>query len=191
MVYVYTKALFKPYLDIIRVYYNKKDFKLMIEQDEKNNKNYRPNVAAVVLSSKYPLNSDVFIASRIDVKDNAWQFPQGGIDDGEDVQTALLRELKEEIGTDDVSIIAEYPTWVSYDFPDSVAAKMAPYDGQTQKYFLVKLNSGAKINIKTDIPEFDDYKFVPTKNIFDHVTYFKRTVYKEVLKYFRKEGYIS
>lgn len=191
MVCVYIKALFKPYLDIIRVYYNKKDFKLMIEQNKKNNKNYRPNVAAVVLSSKYPLNSDVFIASRIDVKENAWQFPQGGIDDGEDVQTALLRELKEEIGTDDISVIAEYPTWVSYDFPESVAAKMAPYDGQTQKYFLVKLNPGAKINIKTDIPEFDDYKFVPTTNIFDHVTYFKRTVYKEVLKYFRKEGYIS
>jgi len=67
---------------------------------------------------------------------------------------------------------------------------MAPYDGQKQQYFLVKLNSGAKINIDTEIPEFDDYKFVPSKNIFDHVTYFKRTVYKEVLQYFKKEGYL-
>ncbi|MBT3280769.1 MAG: RNA pyrophosphohydrolase [Campylobacteraceae bacterium] len=162
----------------------------MIEEKEKNTKNYRPNVAAIVLSSKYPLTCDVFIASRIDVDTNAWQFPQGGIDEGEDVEAALFRELKEEIGTDDVSIVAKYPKWVSYDFPQSVAKKMAPYDGQKQQYFLVKLNSGAKINIDTEIPEFDDYKFVPSKNIFDHVTYFKRTVYKEVLQYFKKEGYL-
>ena len=134
----------------------------MIEEKEKNTKNYRPNVAAIVLSSKYPLTCDVFIASRIDVDTNAWQFPQGGIDEGEDVEAALFRELKEEIGTDDVSIVAKYPKWVSYDFPQSVAKKMAPYDGQKQQYFLVKLNSGAKINIDTEIPEFDDYKFVPS-----------------------------
>jgi len=138
----------------------------MIEEKEKNTKNYRPNVAAIVLSSKYPLTCDVFIASRIDVDTNAWQFPQGGIDEGEDVEAALFRELKEEIGTDDVSIVAKYPKWVSYDFPQSVAKKMAPYDGQKQQYFLVKLNSGAKINIDTEIPEFDDYKFVPSKNYF-------------------------
>ncbi len=161
----------------------------MIETTEKK-KNYRPNVAAIILSSKYPFDCNVFIASRIDVDSNAWQFPQGGIDEGEDVKEALFRELKEEIGTDDVTIIAEYPKWVSYDFPDSVAKKMAPFDGQTQKYFLVKLNSSAKINIETEIPEFSEYKFVPARNIFDHVTYFKRTVYKEVLQYFKREGYI-
>jgi putative (di)nucleoside polyphosphate hydrolase len=159
-------------------------------EKKEETKNYRPNVAAIVLSPKYPLNCEVFIASRIDVETNAWQFPQGGIDDGENAKEALFRELKEEIGTDDVSIIAEYPKWVSYDFPDAVAKKMAPYDGQTQKYFLVKLNSGAKINIDTKIPEFSEYKFVPAQNIFDHVTYFKRTVYKEVLQYFKREGYI-
>jgi putative (di)nucleoside polyphosphate hydrolase len=158
--------------------------------EENKDKIYRPNVAAIILSSKYPLTCDVFIASRIDVDTNAWQFPQGGIDEGEEVEEALFRELKEEIGTNDVTIIAKYPTWVSYDFPKSVAKKMAPYDGQKQQYFLVKLNSGAKIDINTQIPEFDNYKFVPSNKIFDHVTYFKRTVYKEVLQYFKKEGYL-
>lgn len=47
--------------------------------------------------------------------DNIWQFPQGGIDKGESVKNALFRELKEEIGTDEVEIIAEYPEWLSYD----------------------------------------------------------------------------
>ncbi|QKJ23114.1 RNA pyrophosphohydrolase [Poseidonibacter lekithochrous] len=152
-------------------------------------KNYRPNVAAIVLSAKYPHTCEIFIASRTDVE-NAWQFPQGGIDEGESAKEALYRELEEEIGTRDVEIIAEYPKWVSYDFPPAIAKKMHPYDGQRQKYFLVKLKKGAKINIETEIPEFSEYKFVPTKNIYDYITFFKRTVYKQVLKYFRNEGYI-
>ncbi|MGB1227091.1 MAG: RNA pyrophosphohydrolase [Poseidonibacter sp.] len=154
-----------------------------------NTKNYRPNVAAIVLSAKYPHTCEIFIASRTDV-DNAWQFPQGGIDDGETAKEALYRELEEEIGTGDVEIIAEYPKWVSYDFPPAIAKKMQPYDGQIQKYYLVKLKKGAKINIETEIPEFSEFKFVPTKNIYDYITFFKRTVYKQVIKYFKSEGYI-
>jgi len=154
-----------------------------------NTKTYRPNVAAIVLSSSYPAKCEIFIASRIDVED-AWQFPQGGIDEGETPHQALFRELKEEIGTNDVDIIAEFPEWVSYDFPPSVASRMAPFDGQTQKYFLVKLHKGATINIETQIPEFSQFKFVKTEELNDYITFFKRTVYKKVLKYFKQEGYI-
>jgi len=157
--------------------------------EDKISKNYRPNVAAIILSASYPLTCDVFIASRIDVE-NAWQFPQGGIDKGETPKEALFRELKEEIGTNEVDIIAEHPTWVSYDFPPNVAKKMTPYDGQKQKYYLVKLKKGAKININTKEPEFSKYKFVPTNKLYEHITFFKRTVYKQILSYFRKEGYI-
>lgn len=153
-------------------------------------KNYRPNVAAIVLSNKYPHKCEIFIASRTDIG-NAWQFPQGGIDKGETPKEALFRELEEEIGTNDVQIIAEYPDWVSYDFPPSIAEKMKPFDGQRQKYFLVKLNPDAKININTHhTPEFSQFKFVETKDIYEYITFFKRTVYKQVLKYFKKEGYI-
>ena len=147
--------------------------------EDKTKKNYRPNVAAIVLSSSYPAKCEIFIASRLDVSD-AWQFPQGGIDKGETPQEALFRELKEEIGTDKVDIIAQYPQWVSYDFPPSVASRMAPYDGQTQKYFLVKLRKNAKININTKVPEFSDFKFVKTEMLNDYITFFKRTVYKKV-----------
>jgi putative (di)nucleoside polyphosphate hydrolase len=152
-------------------------------------KNYRPNVAAIVLSASYPDKCEIFIASRVDIKD-AWQFPQGGIDEGEKPKEALFRELKEEIGTDEIEIIAEYPGWVSYNFPPSVAKKMTPYDGQTQKYYLVKLKKGAKINIDTKLPEFSEYKFVERDKLNDYITFFKRTVYKKVLKYFKQEGYI-
>lgn len=152
-------------------------------------KTYRPNVAAIILSSKYPLECELFIASRIDIK-NAWQFPQGGIDEFETPKEALFRELKEEIGTSDIDVIAEYPQWVSYDFPHSVVKKMYPYDGQTQKYFLVRLKDNKSIDIKTKEPEFDDYKFVSMRDVFEYITYFKRPVYKQVLQYFKDKGYL-
>ena len=136
------------------------------KEENKSKKNFRPNVAAIILSSKYPQKCEIFIASRIDIS-NAWQFPQGGIDDGESIKEALFRELEEEIGTRDVEIIAEYPTWVSYEFPPIIAQKMYPYDGQKQKYYLVKLKKGAKININTETPEFSEYKFVSSKEIYE------------------------
>jgi len=149
---------------------------------------YRPNVAAIILSPKYPEKVEVFVAKRTDV--DAWQFPQGGIDKGESPKEALLRELKEEIGTDKVEIIAEMPEWLSYDFPKMIAEKMYPYDGQTQKYFLVRLKPNAKINLNTEIPEFKDYKFVGLNEIFDYVKSFKRPVYKKVIEYFKQQGYL-
>ncbi|ECL3694309.1 RNA pyrophosphohydrolase [Campylobacter jejuni] len=154
-----------------------------------NEKNYRPNVAAIVLSSSYPFECKIFIAKRSDM-DNIWQFPQGGIDKGESVKNALFRELKEEIGTDEVEIIAEYPEWLGYDFPSKIVKKMYPYDGQIQKYFLVRLKHGATININTKHPEFDDYQFVSVKQIFEMINHFKKNIYVKVIKYFEEKGYI-
>ncbi|WP_416863241.1 RNA pyrophosphohydrolase, partial [Helicobacter ganmani] len=148
-----------------------------------------PNVAAIILSPKYPLTCELFIASRTDIK-NAWQFPQGGIDKSETPKEALFRELKEEIGTNKVDIIAEYPEWISYDFPPQVVKKMYPYDGQIQKYFLVRLQEQREIDIDTEKPEFDAYKFVGVNDLFNHITYFKRPVYKQVLEYFKRKGYL-
>jgi putative (di)nucleoside polyphosphate hydrolase len=152
-------------------------------------KRYRPNVAAVIVSSKYPFECEIFIALRTDIED-AWQFPQGGIDEGESAKEALYRELKEEIGTDEVEILTEYPEWLTYDFPGKIAKKMYPYDGQTQKYFLVRLKPEATINLQTKVPEFSEYKFVSYAEALEHITYFKRPVYKKVLEYFKQEGYL-
>jgi putative (di)nucleoside polyphosphate hydrolase len=151
---------------------------------------YRPNVAAVIVSSKYPHESEIFVANRIDIRDEAWQFPQGGIDEGEDPREALFRELKEEIGTDEVDIIAEYPEWISYEFLNKNATKIYPFDGQTQKYFLVKLKSSAKIELDTKIPEFMDYKFLSYKQTLEQISNIKKPIYKKVLGYFKKEGYL-
>lgn len=152
-------------------------------------KNYRPNVAAIILSPKYPEVCEVMVALRNDIK-NAWQFPQGGIDEDETPREALFRELREEIGTSDIEVIAEYPNWLSYDFPENVAKKMYPYDGQMQKYFLVRLRSNAKIDLKTKHPEFSEYRYVKINEVFKEVTQFKKGVYKKVIEYFKKEGYL-
>ncbi len=153
-------------------------------------KKYRPNVAAVLLSSVYPRECRFFIAQRCDIK-GAWQFPQGGIDEGESPRDALFRELREEIGTDDVEVLSECPHWIQYDFPKTMAKKMyVGFAGQIQKYFLVRLKNDKMINIQTERPEFDKYEFVSQKGLFERVTHFKKEVYKQVLGYFKKEGYL-
>jgi len=150
---------------------------------------YRPNVAMILVSHLYPQKKEIFIAQRNDLQ-NVWQFPQGGIDEGEEVQEALFRELEEEIGTRKATIIAEYPEWVSYDFPPKIADKMKPFVGQTQRYFLLRLDKDAKINIETEHPEFDDFKFVGVDEVLDLSASLKKDVYEKVIKYFKDKDYL-
>ena len=154
-----------------------------------NEKKYRPNVAAIIVSSAYPDKKEIFVAERNDIS-GAWQFPQGGIDEGESSHEALFRELEEEIGTNKVSIVAEYPEWISYDFPSKVARRMQPYIGQKQQYYLVKLDVNATINLATEHPEFSEYKYVSVNDVDDVVASFKKPVYTKVIEYFKNEGYL-
>ncbi len=152
-----------------------------------NSKNYRPNVAAIIVSSAYPKEKKVFVAERNDIS-GMWQFPQGGIDAGETPTQALFRELEEEIGTDQIEVISEHPEWISYDFPKHVAKKMQPFHGQTQRYFLVRLKDESLVNLETEHPEFIDHKYVDVEQVLDMVARFKRPVYAQVMEYFKKEG---
>ena len=155
-----------------------------------NKKKYRPNVAAVILSSKYPESCEFFLAHRNDMN-GIWQFPQGGIDDGETPVDALLRELEEEIGTSDVEIIAEYPEWLTYDFAKGSSHKLYSYDGQSQKYFLVRLRDNANIKLDAFItPEFSEYQFLEYDELMQKSSYLKKKVYKKVINYFKNEGLI-
>lgn len=155
----------------------------------KNIKPYRPNVAAVIMSCDYPKTKEIFLSKRNDM-DGIWQFPQGGIDKGETPKEALFRELKEEIGTNDIKIIAKYPKWITYDFPKDIKKQMKPFYGQTQIYYLVQLKQKAVIDLKTKHPEFISYKFTSVKKVMQKVTQFKKPIYQEVIKYFKQKGYL-
>ncbi|MDD3060169.1 MAG: RNA pyrophosphohydrolase [Sulfurimonas sp.] len=153
-----------------------------------NNKDkYRPNVAMIIVSDAYPDKKELFIAQRNDLMD-IWQFPQGGIDAGEEIVAALFRELEEEIGTAEAEIVAEYPEWISYDFPPNIAKTMKPYKGQTQRYFLLRLKENAVINLATEHPEFMSHKFVSVDEVLDLTAHFKKSVYEVVINHFKKEG---
>jgi len=148
---------------------------------------YRPNVAMIIVSQHYPQKKEIFIAQRNDLLD-IWQFPQGGIDQGEEVKEALFREMEEEIGTASAEIIGEYPEWISYDFPSKIAERMKPYIGQTQRYFLMRLKDDAIIKLDTEHPEFCEHKFVSVEDVLNHTAHFKKPVYETVLNYFKSEG---
>ncbi|NLK66247.1 MAG: RNA pyrophosphohydrolase [Campylobacteraceae bacterium] len=152
-------------------------------------KNYRPNVGAIILSHTYPFETKIFLARRSDIAD-AWQFPQGGIDKGETPKMALFRELEEEIGAKKIEIVAEYPEWISYDYPAEILEKMSPYHGQIQKYFLVRLKKGAVINLSSENAEFDAYTYTSLDEIDKYINHFKKRSYMKVLKYFKDEGFI-
>jgi len=65
---------------------------------------------------------------------------------------------------------------------------MKPYKGQTQRYFLLKLNKNATIDLATQHPEFDDYKFVNVDKVLGITAHFKKPVYETVINYFKNEG---
>ena len=92
---------------------------------------YRPCVGILLINSENKL----FVGQRIDNHLEAWQMPQGGIDDGEDVETACFREMKEEIGTNNATILAIHPEWLNYDIPEGLENKLwhRKYRGQTQR----------------------------------------------------------
>ncbi len=129
----------------------------------------------------------VFVAKRIDMVAEAWQMPQGGVDEGEDLREAALRELEEEIGTDKVSFIAESHEWLHYDLPDELIGKLwkGKYRGQTQKWFLMRFTgSDDDINIETEHPEFSEWKWVDPSRLPFLIVPFKKKLYEEVLAEF-------
>ncbi len=141
---------------------------------------YRPNVGIILVNR----DNKVFWAKRIHKP--AWQFPQGGVDEGEDLETALMRELYEEIGLtrDDVQIIAHTNEWLYYDVPEPFRrTSRSMYRGQKQIWFLLRMNApDEKINLyASGTPEFDAWRWndywVPLRDVID----FKHDVYRKAL----------
>ena len=142
---------------------------------------YRPNVAIVILND----NDKVLWAKR--VAEDAWQFPQGGINEGESLEEAMYRELMEEVGLgpDHVKILGKTKDWLRYEVPKQWVRRdgASRYKGQKQIWFLLKFvgNDSDVLLTNSDKPEFDSWRWddfwSPLKQVID----FKREVYEKAL----------
>ena len=137
-------------------------------------------------------NSDglVFVGERINTRAHGfWQMPQGGIDPGEDQQTAALRELEEETGlrAGDVTVLAQSARRYEYDLPDEIVPTRwgGRYRGQSQAWFLIRLDAGdGAIDIDVPHPEFSDWRWMTPAGMLEAIVAFKRPVYEAVLAEF-------
>jgi len=117
-----------------------------------------------------------------------WQMPQGGIDTGETPRQAALRELIEEIGTDRAEILAESCGCFYHDVPDEIARELmgGRYRGNRQKWFAMRFTgTDADIDLVTDHPEFDAWKWVSPEQLPEMIVPFMRRLYLDILAEFR------
>lgn len=149
---------------------------------------YRPCAGLMLVNG----DGRVFVGKRIDNKEgDAWQMPQGGIDDGEDFLAAAMRELFEETGVTHtlVTVLAESREEYFYDLPDDLLGKLwkGRYRGQRQRWMLLRF-TGSEADIRLDAhtpAEFSDYKWVLPDELPDLIVPFKRRVYRQVVEEFR------
>jgi len=150
---------------------------------------YRRGVGIMLLNHQ----NEVFVGQRADAQGDAWQMPQGGIDDDEQPREAAFRELKEEIGTDKAQIIAESKTWLRYDLPPDLRQRWDNrWRGQQQKWFVMRFQGvDADINVATEHPEFSAWKWVSIEHLPDLIVSFKRQLYLDLLQELRESGTVA
>ena len=141
---------------------------------------YRPCVGIALFNQK----GEVFVGERIDTP-GAWQMPQGGIDPDEDLQVAAFRELKEEIGTDNASILKILEETIKYDLPPELAQKHwgGKYVGQEQTWIAMRFE-GKDSDIALDAddhPEFSKWQWINLSDTLDLIVPFKRVTYEKII----------
>lgn len=139
-------------------------------------KRYRPNVAIVIVDDKGLL----LACERSDIA-GVWQIPQGGIEDGEEIEQAMFRELVEEIGTAQVSVIGKLASTLKYDWPPELYSR--GFHGQEQTYFLVRADTDIKFKLKQDgyDQEFSKVEWLTMKQFISRVSGFKVQTYQNAI----------
>lgn len=146
---------------------------------------YRPAIGIMLLNG----GGKVFVAQRLDNAADAWQMPQGGLDEGEEAWPGALRELEEETGILPYMVerIAEAPADLTYDFPPELTAKLwkGRYRGQSQRWFLCRFTGrDADVNLETPHPEFRAWRWVDPAELPGLIVPFKRQLYRDILAAF-------
>jgi putative (di)nucleoside polyphosphate hydrolase len=144
---------------------------------------YRNGVGIMIFNDQ----KKIFVGRRIDNQE-AWQMPQGGVDENEEYEAAAKRELFEETGIQSVRIIQKSEQDYVYDLPDHLLGKIwkGKYKGQKQKWFLMKfLGPESEININQKYPEFNEWNWVDLDELPKLIVPFKKELYLAIIKEFR------
>jgi putative (di)nucleoside polyphosphate hydrolase len=149
---------------------------------------YRKCVAILLLK-----DSKIFVGRRIDIE-NAWQLPQGGVEENEDCLEAAKRELFEETNVSSIEFLSSSDSY-RYDFPPRVQQAVLrrrnqlKYIGQEITFFAFRfLGEEKEINIRKESQEFVDWKWMSVKELLQKIVYFKKPSYKRAIAKFRKQG---
>ncbi len=148
---------------------------------------YRANVGAALFAR----DGRVLVGRRADMPTDAggiWQLPQGGIDEGEEPRAAVMRELAEEIGTENAAIVGEHPDWLSYDLPPELVGRAlgGRYRGQRQRWFALRFLGGDdEIRLDAHPPaEFDAWRWIEFDRLPTLRVGFKHDIYRVLTKSF-------
>tara|TARA_Y100000996_G_scaffold192686_1_gene150935 strand:+ start:33 stop:494 length:462 start_codon:yes stop_codon:yes gene_type:complete len=145
---------------------------------------YRKCVGMMILNN----NNDILVGRRLDHPSGYWQMPQGGIDDNENPEEAVWREMMEEIGTNKAKLYKTSNQWINYEIPKETLDHLPwgkIYIGQTQKWFIFKfLGKDKDINVETQNPEFSEWKWMNCNDLVKNAVPFKKNIYQKILNEF-------
>ena len=139
----------------------------------------RVGVGVILLNQE----NKIFVGKRKDNPIDKWQMPQGGVDENENFLNAMKRELFEETSVKNIEVLKELEGWFEYELPKNLLGIIwkGKFKGQTQKWFVMRfLGIDSEINLKTNHPEFLEWKWINIENITDKIVDFKLHVYQKI-----------